>query len=131
MIVSFIFAHPDDETLSAGGTIAKYVSKGYNVSILCLTSDSIRKAEYLEAVSVLGVENAKIFDFSDRVEFQIVMEYSRVGEDETEKYWNLILIYEDDTIQFQGYGENSYFPRTSHIYYKTYGPNLKLADIEK
>jgi LmbE family N-acetylglucosaminyl deacetylase len=32
-----IFAHPDDETLCAGGTLAKYASAGAEVRVVSLT----------------------------------------------------------------------------------------------
>lgn len=32
-----VFAHPDDETLCAGGTLAKYASAGADVRVVCLT----------------------------------------------------------------------------------------------
>ncbi len=63
--LSFIFAHPDDESLSAGGTIAKYASSGHQVSTLCLSSDKVRKNEYFNAVKVLGIQNFEIYDFDD------------------------------------------------------------------
>lgn len=65
MKLAFIFAHPDDESLSSGGTIAKYVSSGYQVSALCLSSDQERKIEYLKATEVLGVQDVEIYDFND------------------------------------------------------------------
>ena len=35
--ILIIMAHPDDETFSVGGTIAKYVKAGSEVSLLCAT----------------------------------------------------------------------------------------------
>ncbi len=32
-----IFAHPDDETICAGGTLAKYASAGAEVRVISLT----------------------------------------------------------------------------------------------
>jgi len=65
MRIAFIFAHPDDESLSAGGTIAKYVKKGYIVSTLCLTSTPERKSEYFQAIKILGVKKPVIYDFQE------------------------------------------------------------------
>ncbi|MHA1865729.1 MAG: PIG-L deacetylase family protein [Candidatus Heimdallarchaeaceae archaeon] len=65
MKLSFIFAHPDDESLSCGGTIAKYSDKGHQVSTLCLSSTQERKREYLEATKILNVHQPLIFDFND------------------------------------------------------------------
>lgn len=50
-----ISAHPDDETLGAGGTIASHTSSGTPVDILCLTSNVTRKSELEAACKVLGV----------------------------------------------------------------------------
>lgn len=42
-----IFAHPDDETFLAGGTLAKYAANGWGVSVLCATrGEAGRRGEY-------------------------------------------------------------------------------------
>jgi len=42
-----IFAHPDDETFLAGGTLAKYAAAGGEVSVLCATrGEAGRRGEY-------------------------------------------------------------------------------------
>lgn len=83
-----VFApHPDDETLSCGGTIAKKLSEGYDVSVVFITdgrhflSDlgissnltsleikEIRREEAVEATKVLGIreENLLLLDFEDK-----------------------------------------------------------------
>ncbi|MHA1219058.1 MAG: PIG-L deacetylase family protein [Candidatus Heimdallarchaeaceae archaeon] len=63
MKLAFVFAHPDDEALSSGGTIAKYTTLGHEVSTLCLSSDSVRKEEYFNATKILGVQKPIIFDY--------------------------------------------------------------------
>jgi len=65
--LAFIFAHPDDESFSTGGTIARYSSTGNDVSCLCLTTTDLRKNEFINATKILGVQNRAIFDFSDVV----------------------------------------------------------------
>ncbi len=70
MKLAFIFAHPDDEALSAGGTIAKYASTGHTVSTLCLSSTEDRKIEYRAATEMLGVQEPKILDYGNVVDFE-------------------------------------------------------------
>ena len=42
-----VFAHPDDETFLAGGTLAKYAAEGYEVFLVCATyGESGRRGEY-------------------------------------------------------------------------------------
>ncbi len=80
-------AHPDDETLGCGGTIARKVKQGFKVIIVVLTRGeklfqvmldiqespspdevaNIRRAETTRAVGILGVpeENLVFLDFGD------------------------------------------------------------------
>ena len=42
-----VFAHPDDETFLAGGTLAKYAAEGFEVFLLCATRGQLgQKGEY-------------------------------------------------------------------------------------
>ena len=50
-----VCAHPDDETLGAGGTIRKHVDNGIPVDVMCLTATETRKMELEAACSRLGV----------------------------------------------------------------------------
>ena len=70
MKIAFVFAHPDDESLSSGGTIAKYVDKGYDISTVCLSSSPTRKKEYLDATKVLGILNPIIYDYENVVNYE-------------------------------------------------------------
>lgn len=76
-----IFPHPDDETMNIGGTIAKYardrnvkftivsVTKGEagETNGVCEPSElgKVRAAELLDALSILGVKDARLWDFPD------------------------------------------------------------------
>ena len=86
---AIVFApHPDDETLGCGGTIARKLDEGYDVSVVfitdgryCLTDlgvssgptpiemKEIRKEEALRATSVLGLheKNLLFLDFEEKL----------------------------------------------------------------
>ena len=83
-----VLAHPDDESLGVGGTLAKYASEGIDVFLLTATrgdsgrfrghrSDDhrhpgsvalakIREAELRAAASVLGVRDVSFLDYHDQ-----------------------------------------------------------------
>lgn len=78
----FIFAHPDDETFGAGGTIAKLTKKGIIVDVLTATTGQagqtgeygeitpdelgeIRKKEQSEAAKILGISNTRYLGLMD------------------------------------------------------------------
>jgi N-acetyl-1-D-myo-inositol-2-amino-2-deoxy-alpha-D-glucopyranoside deacetylase len=77
-----IFAHPDDESLTCGGTLARLTDSGANVVLLCATrgergsvSDlslvqdtdlaSVRTRELYDAAAVLGITNVVVLDHRD------------------------------------------------------------------
>jgi LmbE family N-acetylglucosaminyl deacetylase len=78
-----VFAHPDDETFLAGGTLAKYAARGWGVFLLCAThGEAGRRGEYdhlareqfarlrqqeLEAAAhALGIRRPLFLDCADR-----------------------------------------------------------------
>lgn len=75
-----IFAHPDDESFAAGGTIAKYVKAGWQVDLVCATHgdvakpeddprllkpQDIRKKEIEKAAAELGVTSIIFLDYAE------------------------------------------------------------------
>jgi len=75
-----VFAHPDDESLACGGTLARAADEGARVALLCLSrgehgtvTDSgdpsalarLRTTELHEAARVLGVSEVLILDHPD------------------------------------------------------------------
>ena len=83
-----VLAHPDDECLGVGGTLAKYASEGVDVFLLTATRGDagryrghrpgderhpgapalagIREAELRAAASVLGVREVSLLDYHDQ-----------------------------------------------------------------
>jgi LmbE family N-acetylglucosaminyl deacetylase len=69
-----VFAHPDDESLAAGGLLAWCASLGGRVAVLCLTRGElrvpdggadVRAGELAAAAAVLGVQDVRLRDFRD------------------------------------------------------------------
>jgi len=63
-----VVAHPDDESLGAGGTIRKHCDLGIPVDVHCMTGNEIRNEEMKTACGILGVRNLFL---SDRDDFAI------------------------------------------------------------
>ncbi|MFW9802999.1 MAG: PIG-L deacetylase family protein [Candidatus Thorarchaeota archaeon] len=63
-----VVAHPDDESLGAGGTIRKHVEQGIPVDVHCMTGNDTRNAEIKAACEVLGVRHLYL---SERDDFAI------------------------------------------------------------
>ena len=62
--VAVIVAHPDDETLWAGGTILMHQDWGWNVFALCRAGDTDRAPKFRRALQELGV-SGNIGDLDD------------------------------------------------------------------
>lgn len=77
-----VFAHPDDESFTCGGTIPKYVRAGWEVSLICATRGQaglkgefpdatprqlgeIRSGELEKASEVLGISQITYLEFED------------------------------------------------------------------
>jgi LmbE family N-acetylglucosaminyl deacetylase len=77
-----VFAHPDDETFCAGGTLAKYVAAGWEVMVVSATRGQagqirdplaatrhtlgqVREHEFYAACEQLGVHHARVLDYMD------------------------------------------------------------------
>lgn len=77
-----VFAHPDEESYIAGGTIAKYVKNGWHADLVCATrgeqgvhagypdesmhgSDALRAKELSDAAAALGVSSITFLDYKD------------------------------------------------------------------
>lgn len=78
-----VFAHPDDESLGAGSTLAKYAAEGVETYLICATKGErgwtgdekddpgleklgkIREQELLCAAEVLGIKQVYFLDYMD------------------------------------------------------------------
>lgn len=80
--IACIFAHPDDETFCAGGTIARYKAAGIPTDLLCATPGdagrssgvpvssreelaAIRRGELQNAARILGIEHVEQLGHGD------------------------------------------------------------------
>ncbi|MHD0398536.1 bacillithiol biosynthesis deacetylase BshB2 [Staphylococcus simulans] len=87
--VLVIFPHPDDETFSSSGTLARYIEQGVPVTYACLTLGQmarnlgdppfatreslpkIRERELEDAASVIGIKDLRKMGYRDKtVEFE-------------------------------------------------------------
>ena len=63
-----VIAHPDDESIGAGGTIRRHVDQGVKVDVHCMTGNETRNEELKSACGILGVRNLYL---SERDDFAI------------------------------------------------------------
>lgn len=73
-----VCAHPDDETIGLGGTIAKHIENGDKVFVLIFTDGEsgriksnkkiiMRKNQAKKATSILGINEIKFLGYSDQM----------------------------------------------------------------
>jgi LmbE family N-acetylglucosaminyl deacetylase len=62
--VAVIVAHPDDETLWAGGTILRHPAWSWFIATLCRASDGDRAPKFFHALKTFGA-NGKMSDLDD------------------------------------------------------------------
>ncbi len=65
--ILFVHAHPDDESLWTGGTIARVVDQGSVTSVITCTwaAGTHRHAELETALRILGVDSAWVLGYAD------------------------------------------------------------------
>jgi N-acetyl-1-D-myo-inositol-2-amino-2-deoxy-alpha-D-glucopyranoside deacetylase len=62
-----VFAHPDDESLSAGGVLARHAAAGARTAVVTATwaTDTHRGAELAEALRILGTGEPRMLGYAD------------------------------------------------------------------
>ncbi|MFB7467691.1 PIG-L family deacetylase [Streptomyces sp. NPDC056224] len=62
-----VYAHPDDESLVAGGILAKHAAAGARTAVVTATwaPDSHRAAELADAVEILGAGKPRMLGYAD------------------------------------------------------------------
>ncbi|WP_037685198.1 PIG-L family deacetylase [Streptomyces aureocirculatus] len=62
-----VFAHPDDESLAAGGVLARHAAAGARTAVVTATwaADSPRAAELADALRILGAGPPRMLGYAD------------------------------------------------------------------
>ncbi|MFF7212944.1 PIG-L deacetylase family protein [Streptomyces sp. NPDC008238] len=62
-----VFAHPDDESLSAGGVLARSAAAGARTAVVTATwaADTARAAELADALRILGAGEPRMLGYAD------------------------------------------------------------------
>lgn len=62
-----VFAHPDDESLSAGGVLARQAEAGADTGVVTATwvEDTPRAGELGEALRILGAGKPRLLGYAD------------------------------------------------------------------
>ncbi|MFF9806888.1 PIG-L deacetylase family protein [Streptomyces coeruleorubidus] len=62
-----VFAHPDDESLAAGGTLARHAAAGARTAVVTATwaADTARAAELAEALRILDAGQPRLLGYAD------------------------------------------------------------------
>ncbi|CAM5601942.1 1D-myo-inositol 2-acetamido-2-deoxy-alpha-D-glucopyranoside deacetylase [Streptomyces antimycoticus] len=62
-----VFAHPDDESLSAGGVLAQHAAAGARTAVVTATwaEDTQRAAELADALRILGAGAPRMLGYAD------------------------------------------------------------------
>ncbi len=62
-----VFAHPDDESLAAGGLLARHAAAGARTAVVTATwaPDTQRASELAEALAILGADEPRLLGYAD------------------------------------------------------------------
>jgi LmbE family N-acetylglucosaminyl deacetylase len=115
-----VFAHPDDESFSTGGTVAKYVKAGWSVDLICATRGEagqsgtykttdgeklgeIRQKEVQKAATILGISTITFLGYKDGT-----LSGEIPGELEETLYQKMIELIPDCVITFDRTGVSNH-----------------------
>jgi N-acetyl-1-D-myo-inositol-2-amino-2-deoxy-alpha-D-glucopyranoside deacetylase len=62
-----VFAHPDDESLAAGGLLARHAAAGARTAVVTATwaADTPRAGELADALRILGADEPRMLEYAD------------------------------------------------------------------
>lgn len=62
-----MFAHPDDESLTAGGVLARHAAAGARTAVVTATwgPETVRAGELAEALRILGADGPRLLGYAD------------------------------------------------------------------
>lgn len=126
------FAHPDDESFTTGGTIAKYVADGWDVELLCATKGEaggsgplgevtpeelgeIRQKELEKAGAILGISAITFMGYRDGMVKEVA-----TGELEEAIYQKMMDCVPDVVITFDTLGLSNHPDHVRMCYSTTY-----------
>jgi len=127
-----VFAHPDDESLWTGGTVAKYVKAGWDVDLICATRGEkgtsgvyenvdedfladIRQKETAKAGTLLGISAITFLGYKDGGLAQEIP-----GEIEDKIYQKMTELIPDCVITFDTAGINNHPDHVRTCYATTF-----------
>jgi len=102
--IMIICAHPDDETLGAGGSLASHAKRGDKIMALVLATGQFgrdnskkgilkRKSQCKKACTVLGIDKLKFLDYDDQKLEQIPLTELSCNIEKEIKSWKPFTIY--------------------------------------
>ena len=115
-----VFAHPDDESFTCGGTVPKYVKNGWHVDLVCATRGErgasgpydkahpgtiarLRQKELEKAAEILGISSVTFLEYGDGKLTDLTP-----GELEDKVYQTFIKYTPDVVVTFEPNGINNH-----------------------
>lgn len=138
-----VFAHPDDESFSCGGTVPKLVRDGWRVDLLCATRGEegdigpytnvtkekladIRQKELEKAAMLLGIHSITFLGYGDGT-----LSSQHPGELEDKVHQNMMEVIPDVVITFDTTGVSNHPDHVKMSYVTTYAFQKYAAWVEK